>query len=83
MKFSENLGVLANTQAEYDQFTVTVNGVTNAVTATALIDDVLTLTLTNKIGAEDIVTVEYAQVGGSEITDAHANANHLSDLPQY
>ena len=61
LKFSENLAAVANNQAEFDQFTVKVNGVANAVTATTLTGDVLTLTLTNKIGAGDIVTVEYAQ----------------------
>ena len=83
LKFSENLAAVANNQAEFDQFTVKVNGVANAVTATALTNDVLTLTLTNKIGAGDVVTVEYAQDSGSgsEITDADAtNANHLSDF---
>ena len=39
-------------QAEFAQFTVKVNGVANEVTATALTDDVLTLTLTNKIVLE-------------------------------
>ena len=83
LKFSEDLAAVANNQAEFDQFTVKVNGVANAVTATALTNDVLTLTLTNKIGSGDVVTVEYAQdtVSGSEITDADAtNANHLSDF---
>ena len=81
LKFSENLAAVANNQAEFDQFTVKVNGVANAVTATALTNDVLTLTLTNKIGSADVVTVEYAQASGSEITDADAtNANHLSDF---
>ena len=51
-------------QAEHDQFMIKVNGVANAVTATALTDDVLTLTLTNKIGAGDVVTVEYEQDDG-------------------
>ena len=83
LKFSENLAAVANNQAEFDQFTVKVNGVANAVTATALTNDVLTLTLTNKIGSGDVVTVEYAQDSGSgsEITDADAtNANPLSDF---
>ena len=81
LKFSENLAALANNQDEFNQFTVKVNGVINAVTATALTDDILTLTLTNKIGSGDIVTVEYAQASGSEITDADATyANPLSDF---
>ena len=72
LKFSENLAAVANNQAEFDQFTVKVNGVANAVTATARNNDVLTLTLTNKIGAGDVVTVEYTQASGSEIKDADA-----------
>ena len=81
LKFSENLAAVANNQAEFDQFTVKVNGVANAVTATALTNDVLTLTLTNEIGFGDVVSVEYAQASGSEITDADAtNANPLSDF---
>ena len=60
-----------------------MNGVANAV-ATARNNDVLTLTLTNKIGAGDVVTVEYEQDdgSGSEIKDADANANEnlLSDF---
>ena len=68
-------------QAEFDQFTVKVNVAANAVTATALTNDITTLTLTNKIGAADVVTVEYAQAAGGEITDADAtNENKLSDF---
>ena len=67
LKFSENLAAVANNQAEFDQFTVKVNGVANAVTATALTNDVLTLTLTNKVGAGDVVTVEYAQAMAVEV----------------
>ena len=81
LKFSENLAAVANNQDEFNQFTVKVNGVNNAVTATALTDDILTLTLADKIGSGDIVTVEYAQASGSEITDADATyANPLSDF---
>ena len=82
LKFSENLAAVANDAAEFDQFTVKVNGVANAVTATARNNDVLTLTLTNKVGAGDVVTVEYEQDdgSGSEIKDADANANKLSNF---
>ena len=55
LKFSENLASVANNQAEFDQFTIKKRR-QNDVRDIA-IGDVLTLTVTNKIGSADVVTV--------------------------
>ena len=53
----------------------------NAVTETSLAADVLTLTLTNKIGSADVVTVEYTKADGKQIKDTDTtNANQLDSF---
>ena len=82
MKFSEALAAITDTDAERNQFTLKVNGVSKTVTGISRASDVVTLTVgdADKIGSTDTVTVSYAQATGEEVTDSSNNLNKLANF---
>ena len=82
MKFSEALAAITDADAERNQFTLKVNGVSKTVTGISRASDVVTLTVgtADKIGSTDTVTVSYAQATGEEVTDSSNNLNKLANF---
>ncbi len=82
MKFNEDISNLANTDIARNQFTVLVNGRSNSVTSSDVTGSVLTLTLDKQVESGDVVSVAYAAVSGSELTDADSTStNKLFVIP--
>ena len=60
---------ITDADAERNQFTLKVNGVSKTVTGISRASDVVTLTVgdADKIGSTDTVTVSYAQATGHSL----------------